>query len=79
MDLHKQQGAIIMEFKLKELVQQAAKEQGITGVMILCDHCKMPYRKVVKVWKGDKSVKLAHVEDVLNSLGYKLKAVPQND
>ncbi len=68
-----------MELNIKELVQNAAKEQGITGIMLLCDHCKMPYRKVIKVWKGDKAAKLSHVEDVLNSLGYKLKAVPQND
>jgi len=68
-----------MQVDLKELVRAAAKAKGITGVMALVKHSKMDYRKVIRVWNGDKGCKLSQAEDVLNSLGYKLKAVPQND
>ncbi|MCP5076813.1 MAG: hypothetical protein GY951_01975 [Psychromonas sp.] len=68
-----------MKADLKGLVRYAAKKRGITGVMALVEHCGMDYRKVVRVWNGDKGCKLSQAEDILNSLGYKLKAVPQND
>ena len=68
-----------MEVNLKDLVQQAAKEKGITGVMLLCQECKMDYRKAIKVWRGDKTAKLSHVEHVFNTLGYQLKVVKVKD
>lgn len=64
-----------MSFNMKELVQAAAEKKGILGVMALCEHCHMPYRKVVKVWKGDKSAKFSHVEQVFKALGCQLKSV----
>jgi hypothetical protein len=69
----------VIEINLKQLVREAAEKNGITGVMKLVEHCKMDYRKVIRVWNGDKNAKLSNVEEVLNSLGYQLKAVSKDD
>jgi len=68
-----------VKLDLKQLVEDAVKARGVSGIMELVELSGMAHQKVRKVWSGDKTTKLCHVEDVLNSLGYKLKAVPQND
>lgn len=68
-----------IKIDLKRLVEEAVEAKGVTGIMQLVALSGMHHGKVRKVWSGDKTTKLCHVEDVLNSLGYKLKAVPEND
>lgn len=59
---------------LKNAVRKAAETKGLTGVMALTEHVGMDYRKVVRVWNGDKKAKFAHVEEIFKKLGYQLKA-----
>ncbi len=68
-----------LNLDVKKLVEEAVKKKGVKGIMELVAISGMNHQKVRKVWDGDKTTKFCHVETVLNSLGYKLKAVPQND
>jgi hypothetical protein len=68
-----------MQVDLKELISEAVEAKGISGIMELTELCQIDYRKVKPVWDGSKQSKFFIVEEILNSLGYKLKAVPQND
>ncbi len=68
-----------MQVDLKELIKEAVEANNINGIMKLTEVCQMDYRKVKPVWDGSKQSKFIVVEEILNSLGYKLKAVPQND
>jgi N-glycosylase/DNA lyase len=59
---------------LKNAVRQAAQKKGLNGIMALTEFVDMDYRKVVRVWNGDKQAKFSHVEEIFKKLGYQLKA-----
>ena len=56
--------------KMSKLVQDAAKEYGIDGVMAVTDNCALSYPRVKRVWNGDLSAKFSDYVDVMKSLGY---------
>lgn len=55
---------------LSEAVRKAAEENGVGGVMDLSERCDLSYERVSRVWRGDKSAKIADVELVMKKLGY---------
>ncbi len=57
---------------ISEAVQKAAIDNGIKGILHLVEHCGIPYPRVVRIWRGDNSAKIADVITVLSSLGLKL-------
>ena len=57
---------------IKEAVQKAAIDNNINGILQLVEHCGIPYPRLVRIWKGDNSAKVADVITVLKSLGLKL-------
>ena len=57
---------------MKEAVQKAAIDNGITGVLAMSKHCNLPYERTVRVWKGQTNAKIADVITVLSSLGLRL-------
>ncbi len=57
---------------ISEAVQQAAADNNINGILALVEHCGIPYPRLVRIWKGDNSAKIADVIAVLSSLGLKL-------
>jgi len=58
--------------ELRMAVINGAKDNGIDGVTSLAEHCGVPYPRLVRIWKGDNSAKVADVITVLSSLGLKL-------
>jgi len=54
-------------------VRIAADYNGITGVMGLTKHCGLSYERTRRIWEGDTTAKVADVEKVMESLGYKIK------
>ena len=57
---------------ISEAGQQAAADNNINGILALVEHCGIPYPRLVRIWKGDNSAKIADVIAVLSSLGLKL-------
>ena len=53
-------------------VRMAAEDNGITGVMKLTRHCGMSYERTKRIWNGDTTAKVADVQKVMESLGYKI-------
>lgn len=60
---------------ISEVVQKAAIDNKIGGVVAMAKHCDLSYERTVRVWKGDNSAKVADVITVLSSLGLRLKIV----
>ena len=58
--------------EIKEAVQKAAIDNNISGILEMVEHCGIPYPRLVRIWKGDNSAKVADVMTVLSSLGLKL-------
>jgi len=61
--------------KIKEVIKIAMAKNDIDGVMALVDKTGLSYDIVNRALKGDNSIKLKHVLEILNSMGYELKAV----
>jgi len=61
--------------QLSKLVQDAAKEIGIEGVMAMTDISPLSYERTRKVWDGVKEAKFADYIAVMGVLGYKLKFI----
>lgn len=61
--------------KIGEVVQKAAIDNGISGVMALSEHCGLSYERTARVWRGETSAKVADVIQVLDSVGLVLKIV----
>jgi len=61
--------------QLSKLVQDAAKEIGIEGVMAMTDISPLSYERTRKVWDGVKEAKIADYIAVMGVLGYKLKFI----
>ena len=57
---------------IKEAVQKAAIDNGISGILAMVEHSGVPYPRLVRVWKGDNSAKVSDVITILSSLGLKL-------
>lgn len=61
--------------ELKRIIQDAAEDQGINGVMKLVDVCDISYERVSRVWNGSLNAKMCDVVHVADKLGLKLKFV----
>ena len=59
---------------LNKTVRQAMLDRGIDGKMELIKQANMSYTDVTKIMNNDGSVKLTKVVELLEFLGYKLKA-----
>ena len=59
---------------LNKIVRQAMLDSGIDGKMELIKQANMSYTDVTKIMNNDGSVKLTKVVELLDFLGYKLKA-----
>ena len=59
---------------LNKTVRQAMLDRGIDGKMELIKQANMSYTDVTKIMNNDGSVKLTKVVELLDFLGYKLKA-----
>lgn len=59
--------------ELKKIIRMAAAKKGFNGVMELTKATGLTYARTVKVWNGDKSVKLADLEIVCKTLDIKIK------
>jgi hypothetical protein len=57
---------------LKTAIRKAAVDNNISGVMALSKHCNLSYERTVRVWNGSKTAKFEDVENILESLGFKL-------
>jgi DNA-binding Xre family transcriptional regulator len=60
--------------EMNKLVRKAMLDKNITGKMELVDVSGVSYSDVTKIMSGDGSVKLIKVKELLNFLGYELKA-----
>ena len=56
----------------KEVVQKAAIDAGVNGVIELAKRCGLSYERTVRVWKGYDTAKYADVITVLNSVGLEI-------
>tara|TARA_R110002096_G_C14048740_1_gene673073 strand:+ start:120 stop:332 length:213 start_codon:yes stop_codon:yes gene_type:complete len=56
--------------QLKNIVQQAAKEKGITGIMALAEVAPISYPRVRRVWDGLTDTKISDYIEVMKVLGY---------
>ena len=59
----------------KEMIEEAAAENGITGVMAIVKFTGVSYSIVTRALKDDDSVKLVHLKKILNAFGKKLNSV----
>lgn len=59
---------------LNKLIRQAMLDKEIDGVMTLVEQSGVSYMNITKIMKGDGSVKLSKVVELLAFLGYQLKA-----
>lgn len=60
--------------ELRDIVRDAAEEQGIMGVMALDKLClDLTYERVSRVWHGNTSAKFCDVEYVLSILNKKVR------
>ena len=59
--------------ELKQIVRMAAAKKGINGITELSRICDLSYPRTLKIWRGDKSSKLADLETVLNVLDVKVR------
>ena len=59
--------------ELKKIIRMAAAKKSFNGVMELTKVTGLTYARVVKVWNGDKSVKLTDLEIVCKTLDIKIK------
>ena len=60
--------------ELSKIVKKAMVDKDINGVMELVEKSGVSYSDVTKILKGNGSVKLVKVKEVLDFLGLKLKA-----
>jgi biotin synthase-related radical SAM superfamily protein len=65
--------------QLSKIVQDAAKEKGIEGVMALTKVSPLSYERTRKVWDGVKEAKISDYIDVMKTLGRELKFVSKGD
>ncbi len=61
--------------ELKHIIQDAAEDKNIKGVMDLVGRCDISYERVSRVWSGSVSAKLCDVAHVAGVLGMKIKFV----
>ena len=54
---------------ISKMVQDAAEDYGIKGVMELTNHCELKYPRVKKVWEGNLNAKVGDYIIVMESLG----------
>jgi len=59
--------------ELSKIVKMAMVDKDIDGVMELVEKSGVSYSDVTKILKGNGSVKLVKVKEVLDFLGLKLK------
>jgi len=59
--------------ELSKIVKKAMVDKDINGVMELVEKSGVSYSDVTKILKGNGSVKLVKVKEVLDFLGLKLK------
>jgi hypothetical protein len=60
--------------ELRDIIREAAEDNGITGVMALEKACtELTYERVSKVWHGNTSAKFCDVEYVLGVLNVKVR------
>ena len=59
---------------LNKIVRQAMLDQGFKGKMELVEMSGVSYTDVTKIMNNDGSVKLAKAVELLDFLGYQLKA-----
>jgi len=55
--------------ELATIVQKAAIDNNINGVMAMAEKCGLTYERTRRVWIGSKDSKLKDVDQVLDSLG----------
>lgn len=69
--------------ELKNIIQDAAEDIGINGVMALAELAKkekgLSYERVSRVWSGTTTAKLSDVADIGDILGLKLKFVSKGE
>lgn len=65
--------------ELRAIIQNAAEENNIKGVMKLSELVKkekgLSYERVSRVWSGSTSAKLSDVADIADVLGLKIKFI----
>ena len=61
---------------VSRVVQKGAVDAKVNGVLKLVEHCGIPYPRLVRMWKGDDSAKIADLKTVLKSLGLELDVKP---
>ena len=60
--------------EMNKLVRKAMLDKDIAGKMELVEVSGVSYSDVTKIMSGDGSVKLVKLRELLNFLGYELKA-----
>jgi len=61
--------------ELKRIIQEAAEDRGINGIMELTSLCDISYERVSRVFGGSVTAKLCDVAHVASVLGLKIKFV----
>lgn len=65
--------------ELKSIIQKAAIDNDINGVMELVAKCDLSYERVSRVWEGALNAKLSDVIHVADVLGLKLKFISKGE
>lgn len=63
---------------LSAVVREAAKANGINGIMALTDISPISYERTRKVWDGVTSAKLSDYASVMGVLGYDLRFIQRS-